>query len=134
MEGPKGKLDLTLKTVNMTGVVQKNSMASETWNCSSPVVLKGKTLVKENHNYGRCHLLEARKNTKTVFSTAHHGRIYQAGSSPAPFSIWTQAGDYSEKLPGKHRPCPNLSARACTAQQRVLLAAQAEPLSLSEDR
>lgn len=65
---------------------------------------------KENHNYGRCHLLEARKNTKTAFSTAHHGCICQVGSFPVLFSIWIQAGDTSGKLPGKHRPCPSLPA------------------------
>lgn len=111
MEGPKGKLILALKTVNKTGVVQKkNSTKSATWKCSSPLVLRGKTLGKENHHYGHCHLLEARKNTKTAFSTAHHVCICQVGSSPVLFSIWIQAGDYSGKLPGDHRPCSNLPA------------------------
>lgn len=84
-------------------------MTPATWKCSSSLVLRGKTLGKENHNYGCCHLLETRKNTKTAFSTAHHGCICQVGSVPVLFSIWIQAGDNSGKLPGKHRPFPNPS-------------------------
>lgn len=85
-------------------------MTPATWKCSSSLVLRGNTLGKENHNYGHCHLLEARKNTKTAFSTAHHGCICQVGLSPILFSIWIQAGDSSGELPGIHRPCPSPSA------------------------
>lgn len=106
---------------------RKNSMTPTAWRCSSSLALRGKTLGKENHNYGSCHLLEARKNTKTAFSTAHHGCICQVGSSPVLFSVWFQAGDNSGSYLGN-------TDHGQTFQQRILLTAQARAPSPSQDR